>query len=934
MAVSETRSARFMKRSQQTKTKVAVTVQRPRRGASNGRPVVQGKVNSRSAPRGLRQDRVVAPSLLVADRQLLDHLPVGLVCLDGAGRFVWGNSVASRMLGLPPETMAERDCLSIQQQMRREDGQAGTVEDQTIAACLRSDRSQPGRVMRFVRADGSVVWISIAVISLREIFGQREAGVLVSLEDVTARKRLELALRENEILHRGTFEAMEMGLIRVSASGQIIWANQMALDLLRLTQDRVIGRPVVELQERMKPPADQAVPLGEHPFCRCLSTAHPQPPAIWELRHEDDTTSRVKIAVCPVPASDPSRPGGAVLALFDVTQQYRTELALRESEDRFRRVINSDVVGIVFWDADGKIRDANKAFLDMLGYAREELLAGCVRWRDLTPPEYARPDERCLEELRAKGVCGSFEQECLRRDGSRVPVTISGAALDGSADRGVAFVLDVTRRRNAERELRASEARLRLLAEQMPAVLWTVDQHLRFTSSLGAGLAALNLRPGQVVGRTLYDYFGTDDPKFQPIAASLRALQGEAFGYEFTWQGRTYHITVEPFRSSGEEIDGCIGFATDITERKRIEEQLIFREKRMRALIENSSDGIELVDAQGEILFESPSVQRLFGYFSPSMVGRKLFEFIHPDDSPKLRRRFEEVCGAGGTGAEACYRFRHRDGTWHWVEASLNNMLEEPGVLAIIINYRDITERHHAEEERDRLFQEIQTARHRLEQLSRRLVEVQEAERRSLARDLHDEIGQQLTAMKLLLESHDGLSPEQTRQRMQEAHARTSQLQGHVRNMSLDLRPTMLDDLGLVPALLWHFDRRSGRVNLNVQFRHQGVEDQRFPAAVETAAYRIVQEALTNVARHSGVNEAVVRLWANPETLSVQIEDKGCGFDVEAMLAGSTSSGLSGMRERAAILGGRLTLESSPKEGTVLTAELPLRTAADQTTTP
>jgi signal transduction histidine kinase len=166
--------------------------------------------------------------------------------------------------------------------------------------------------------------------------------------------------------------------------------------------------------------------------------------------------------------------------------------------------------------------------------------------------------------------------------------------------------------------------------------------------------------------------------------------------------------------------------------------------------------------------------------------------------------------------------------------------------------------------------------------------------------------------------------------RVQEAYARTNQLQGLVRNMSLDLRPTMLDDLGLVPALLWLIERRAGSNSLEVQFRHQNVEDIRFAPEIETAAYRIAQEALTNVARHSGATEAVVRLWAADDMLSVQIADNGRGFDAEAALAAATSSGLSGMMERAGLLNGRITIESTRETGTTLTAELPLPGSSDK----
>jgi signal transduction histidine kinase len=151
-----------------------------------------------------------------------------------------------------------------------------------------------------------------------------------------------------------------------------------------------------------------------------------------------------------------------------------------------------------------------------------------------------------------------------------------------------------------------------------------------------------------------------------------------------------------------------------------------------------------------------------------------------------------------------------------------------------------------------------------------------------------------------------------------------NELMALVRDMSLDLRPAMLDDLGLLPTLLWHFDRYTTQTDVHVTFKHARLEGRRFRPEVETAAYRIVQEALTNVARHAGVSEVWVRLWADQETLGVQIEDRGTGFEPEAALTAGATTGLAGMRERAVLLGGQLTVESAPGAGTCVTAELPL----------
>ncbi len=223
-----------------------------------------------------------------------------------------------------------------------------------------------------------------------------------------------------------------------------------------------------------------------------------------------------------------------------------------------------------------------------------------------------------------------------------------------------------------------------------------------------------------------------------------------------------------------------------------------------------------------------------------------------------------------------------------------------------------IVERRRAEEE--------------LRNLSHRLVEVQESERRNIARELHDQIGQLLTGLKLVIEVAGRLPSDEIKDQLREAQLLVNELMGRVRDLSLDLRPAMLDDLGLLHALLWHLERYTAQTGVNVALAHTGIEDQRWSLEVETAAYRIVQEALTNVARHAGVDKAKVNVSADAENLSVQISDPGKGFNPQAALAAGESSGLAGMRERAQLLGGTLTIESAPGAGATVTALLPLET--------
>ena len=263
--------------------------------------------------------------------------------------------------------------------------------------------------------------------------------------------------------------------------------------------------------------------------------------------------------------------------------------------------------------------------------------------------------------------------------------------------------------------------------------------------------------------------------------------------------------------------------------------------------------------------------------------------------------------------------------------------------------------------------EELSRANAALKTLSQRLVDVQEAERRYVARELHDEIGQMVTGLKLVLETGVITEPRErgtadsalsvSSAALDEAMALINDLMERVRQLSISLRPQMLDDLGLLTALDWHFKRYFKQTGIRVQFKHAGFEVRgargeertpapidlgpltsnfapptshlRLPARLETAIFRIVQEALTNAARHARVKELSVRLWTNAEQAGLQVRDAGAGFDTSEAMRRGNSSGLAGMKERAELLGGEFILESTAGGGTCLTVELPLSQAVE-----
>lgn len=235
---------------------------------------------------------------------------------------------------------------------------------------------------------------------------------------------------------------------------------------------------------------------------------------------------------------------------------------------------------------------------------------------------------------------------------------------------------------------------------------------------------------------------------------------------------------------------------------------------------------------------------------------------------------------------------------------------------------RHVDRYRHLVDEREKLnkaLAELSEKNSQLSAMSLQMLEAQENERRRMAVELHDEIGQLLTGLKLILE-HGREDPAQA---FSEARAVTNDLVQRVREMSLNLRPAALDDLGLFAALDGLFKRFTSQTRIAIQSNVNPLDDRRFGMAVETAAFRVAQEALTNVARHANVNEARVTVTISPARLRICIDDAGKGFDVNVK-NNPFSTGLSGMAERTRLAGGVFSMQSKPGEGTLVFADFDL----------
>ncbi len=318
------------------------------------------------------------------------------------------------------------------------------------------------------------------------------------------------------------------------------------------------------------------------------------------------------------------------------------------------------------------------------------------------------------------------------------------------------------------------------------------------------------------------------------------------------------------------------------------------------------------------VVYMSEPIANIMGYTADEIKSMTLDQMIMPASAGGATAAYVsqlQVEGRKGIDPARTWdlelQLRHRDGHPVWVETKSTFMRNEAGQPVGIIGFtRDITERRRYEA--------------RLRALTARLVELQEVERRHIARELHDQIGQSLTGVRMLVGMLPERQPAQLGLSIAQIQRLLDDMMTRVKDLSLQLRPSSLDDLGLLPTLLRHFATYKDQTRIGVLFKQRGLS-RRLPSEVETAVFRIVQEGLTNVARHSGAAAVELRILVTGTRVKIEVGDKGRGFVPDAVFASGSASGIAGMMERATLLGGHLSVESMPGVGTRLLADIPLK---------
>ncbi|MDB6121520.1 MAG: Multi-sensor signal transduction histidine kinase [Pedosphaera sp.] len=487
----------------------------------------------------------------------------------------------------------------------------------------------------------------------------------------------------------------------------------------------------------------------------------------------------------------------------------------------------------------------------------------------------------------------------------------------------------LVQRKRAELALRESERQMRAILEYSPLPIFVKDRSGRYLEFSRQCEIVSGMSRKEALGKTDYEIF----PK--EVAAAVTAMDRDVWqaGRMVTREvkvpfkdGMHVHWSIKfPLLNEEGKCSAICGIVTDITEKKRADEAIRQSEERFRAISEQSLMGIYIVQDR-KFTYVNPKMTEIYGYTPEEMLQLpSVIDLVIEEDRPKIEEIIQRTAD-DMKGVRYGLRVRRKDGGVITVEVH-RFKTELNGKVAVIGTLQDVTQRVQEEEILQRTTEQLQT-------LSRRLLELQETERRHIARELHDEIGQALTALKINLQAVQRMANSTAfAPRLLDSISIVDRTLRQVRNLSLDLRPSMLDDLGLCSALRWYADQQAQRSGLRIQFTANPPE-MRLETAVETACFRVAQEALTNIVRHAQAHSVWVELKVEGKTLHLTIRDDGVGFDLDLIrqqVANGTSLGVLGMEERASLMGGRIEMKSVSGEGSEVHGWFPVELAANQT---
>ncbi len=621
------------------------------------------------------------------------------------------------------------------------------------------------------------------------------------------------------------------------------------------------------------------------------------------------------------------------------------ENALRESEERFRSTFEQAAVGIAHVAPDGRWLRVNQKLCEITGYTAEEL-------SKLTYQEITHPDDLDADEQQAAKVASgeldhyALEKRYIRKDGSPVDASITVSGLrdpQGKLKYFISVVEDIRARKLTEEV----PYRLASIVESSDDAIISKDLNGTITSWNGAAERIFQYTANEALGQHI-TLIIPPELREEETQIIKRLRNGERIEHFETIRVRkdgqrlNISLTVSPVRDSHGRIIGASKIARDVTDRKRIESELREKEGVLRAAFTQTYSFLAILSTDGTVLEANRAALEGTGFQRSEAIGHKVWDVwwrTLPEELATLKSGIANA--AKGLAVREECRYALRDGSIRIADRTLNPVQDERGeVLMIVASGLDITEHLQLrgileDRVRERTLElevknaEVVRQTEIVRELSARLLQIQDEERRRIARELHDSVGQMLAAVSMNMANvhreADALSPEAAKS-LEDNTGLLEQLSIEIRTISHLLHPPLLDEVGLESALQWYIDGFSERSKINVDL--QLPEDfGRLPRNLEITLFRVVQECLTNIHRHSGSTTASIRVARLQNEVRLEVRDAGKGIPKETqttLASGKLSGvGLRGMHERLRQMGGQLEVQSNGT-GTLILATLPI----------
>jgi len=731
------------------------------------------------------------------------------------------------------------------------------------------------------------------------------------IRDISGRQRVSRALKESEARFRVVTEGSLAGVFLLQG-GRLIYANPMLA--------QIFGYPPGEITrltalEDLIQPRDRARTAEN--IRRLLSGELAWAHQGFQGQRRDGTTVHLEGLARQVEYQ--GRPA-VIGTLLNVTARREMEEALRKSERRYRAIVEDQTELVSRFLPDFTVTFVNEALCRYIGKSLEDLVG-----KSFVPfiPEEDRA--RVVEQifsLTLENPIITLEHRIFRPDGQVAWQQWTNRALfdeDGRVREFQAVGRDITERKAMEEALRETRDHLRTLIQASPLAIIALDPDLKVRLWNPAAAEIFGWTPEERVGLPLPTLPATEWPGGLPgdlpTVRELRCLRKDGSLVDL-------NLWIAPLKNADGQMAGELWILADITQRKQAEAALQESEEKYRALLDHASDAILMADAAGAIVEANKKAEELLGYTKEELL-RSHYRKLYPvRELERVNRTFREAMEKGNAGPLNDTLVLRKDGKEVPVDIT-GVIIEYAGKKVGQGIFRDITERKKAEVA-------LRKSEEQMRALTSQLLTAQEQERRRVSRELHDELGQALTVVKIhLVALQDRLRPDQQALKGDLEHllAHIDDIIENVRRLSWDLSPSILEDLGLASALGYLVDETCRNHDMTCTIEMDDI-NQLFPPEIQSNIYRIFQEALTNIVRHAGATRVGVKVTRQQEGVTLMVKDDGVGFDVQETLSRRASSkrlGLSTMMERARMAEGSLAIRSRPGRGTRITLALPLK---------